>query len=103
LQVVSWDLKSALYFMRDAAQAWAAGDTNPRWLQLSMMPPLADRPDARGWVVALPLTSNQPGLNIPPTNEAVIVIDLSAILKRLRWGPADQEAIEADKERKVIQ
>ena len=105
LQVVSWDLKPALYLMRDAAQAWAAGDTRPRWLQLSMMPPLPDRPNARGWVVALPLiaASGQPELSLTSDHEAIIVVDLTAILRRLRWGPADQEAIEADKERKVIQ
>jgi hypothetical protein len=105
LQVVSWDLRPALYLLRDAAQAWAAGDSRPRRLQLSMMPPLPGRPNARGWVVALPLTgtSDQPGLSFTSGHEAIIVIDLTAILSRLRWGPADQEAIEADKERKVIQ
>lgn len=102
LQLVSWDLRPALYLMRDAAQAWAAGDTRPRRLQLSMMPPLQS--DTRGWVVALPLAaSDQPGLSFTSGHEAIIVIDLTAILRRLRWGPADQEAIEADKERKVIQ
>ena len=99
LQVVSWDLRPALYLMRDAAQAWAAGDTRPRRLQMSMMPP--SQPDARGWVVALPLASDQ--FSLTPDHEAIIVVDLTAILRRLRWGPADQEAIEADKERKVIQ
>jgi hypothetical protein len=100
LQVVSWDLRPALYLLRDAAQAWAAGNTRPHWLQLSMMPPL--QPNSRGWVMALPLAaSDQP--RPASGHEAIIVVDLTAILSRLRWGPADQEAIEADKERKVIQ
>jgi hypothetical protein len=105
LQVVSWDLRPALYLLRDAAQAWAAGNTRPHWLQLSMMPPLPGRPNARGWVVALPLTGTSkqpPELHLTSGHEAIIVVDLTAILKRLRWGPVDQEAIEADKERKVI-
>jgi hypothetical protein len=105
LQVVSWDLRPALYLMRDAAQAWAAGDTRPRWLQLTMMPPLPDRLGQRGWTVSLPLIAESeqqtPALALS-ANEAVIVVDLTAILRRLQWGPADQQAIEVDRKRRII-
>jgi hypothetical protein len=100
LQLVSWDLRPALYLMRDAAQAWAAGDTRPQWLQLSMMPPL--QPNARGWVMALRL-ADRSELRFISGDEAIIVVDLTAILSRLQWGPADQKAIEADKKRRIIQ
>ena len=101
LPLVSWDLRPALYQMHDAAQIWAGGDTRPRGLQLSLMPP--SRPNTRGWVVALPLTPDQLGLSLESGHEAIIVVNLTAILSRLQWGPADQEAIEADKKRKVIE
>ena len=105
VQVASWDLRHALYVLRDAGAAWAAGDTRTRWLQLSLQPPLPDRLHAAGWVIALPLIAEpgqQPELAFTPGEEAVVVVDLTAILKRLRWGPEDQAAVQTDKIRRKL-
>jgi hypothetical protein len=105
LQPAAWDLRHALYVLRDAGAAWAAGDTRTRWLQLSLQPPLPDRPHTRGWAVALPLIApgqKQPELIFAPGEEATIVVDLTAILKRLQWSSEDQTAVQADKVRRKL-
>lgn len=102
LQPVEWNLRPAFYQLRDAAEAWAAGDTSTRWLQISFF---EGRPGRPGWLLAEPLVAQpeqQPKLSLLPKQEAVFVIDLCAILERLGWGPDDQKAIEADNKRRRI-
>jgi hypothetical protein len=56
-------------------------------------------------VVALPLigkSGQQPDLNWPADEEVTLIISLTSILKRLQWTAADQEAVEADSQRRKI-
>jgi|SRR5215813_10929108 len=102
LQPAEWDLRPAFYVLRDAASAWASGDTDSQhWLQLFFQ----SRQSRPGWVVALPLigkSGQQPDLNWPTDEEATFIISLTSILKRLQWTAADQEAVEADSKRRKI-
>jgi hypothetical protein len=80
----------------------ASGDTESQyWLQLFFQ----SRQSRPGWVVALPLigkSGQQPDLNWPTDEEATFIISLTSILKRLQWTAADQEAVEADSQRRKI-
>jgi hypothetical protein len=102
LQPVQWNLRPAFYQLRDAAEAWAAGDTSSvRWLQISFF---LGHPGHSGSILAETLVARpeeQPKLSLVPKQEAVLIVDLCAILDHLKWGPDDQKAVEADKRRRV--
>jgi hypothetical protein len=102
LQPVQWNLKSAFHQLRDAAEAWAAGDRSTRWLQISFF---RGRPGRVGWMLAEPLVAQskqqQPKLSWVQKQEALLVVDLCAILEGLGWGPDDQKAVEADMRRRI--
>jgi hypothetical protein len=87
--VVAWAMTDALLAARVAAEDWAGGDHRPRWLQLIFTtPPTRQRP---GQMTVLPHVERLE-LVWPPGEATTIVIDVAAILTRLKWGPDDEEA-----------
>jgi len=90
IPVVRWGMTNALLEMAFAGEAWAAGDRQPRWLQIVFMP--VSSPRKLGKIAVFPHVGRLKPIH-PPGTATMVIIDVTSILKRVRWSQADEGAV----------
>jgi hypothetical protein len=95
--VAAYGLTSASLHVVKAAEAWATGDQQPRWLQLSVtsMPTR----QMSGQITPIPHIGELKPFWVPGTI-IMMIVDVSALLQRVQWSSKDEEtAAQEDQER----
>jgi hypothetical protein len=104
IPVAAWSLTDAKVEIIEAGERWAEGDRRQRWLQLVFQRPSSKRKKVltfkdgrRHQTTLLPKITAYPHIDQlkifrSPGTAAMVVIDITALLKRVKWSRADEEA-----------
>jgi hypothetical protein len=104
IPIIAWGTGDAVVEIIKAGELWAAGDCRPRWLQIvfpttspTEVLRFTDTHKKRRRVTLLPRIAAFPHVDRlnpiwPAGSATTVIIDVTAILRRVRWSQEDEDA-----------
>ena len=86
--VTAYAMSGASIELIKAGEAWAAGDQQPRWLQISIT--AAPSKQRSGQITAIPHIGALAPIWLPNIT-TMIVIDVAALLRQVQWSREDEQ------------